>query len=83
MVLRNVKEVYAVDEIITCSAEGNQEPDISWLDEKNDTLSDSGTLLTQESMAGLQTFTCLATNVVRGQQSKMSHNFTAYVLGKH
>ena len=79
----NVKDVYAVGEIITCLAEGNPEPDINWLDEQNDTLSDSGTLLIQECMAGLQTFICVATNVVRGKAFTVSQNIIAFVLGKH
>ena len=83
MILHNVKDVYTLGDIITCSAEGNPEPDIRWLDEQNDTLSDSDTLVTEESMAGLQTFICLATNVVRGQTIMISQQITAYVLGKY
>ena len=79
MVLHNVKDVYTVGDIITCTAEGNQEPDISWLDEQNDTISDSNTLVIQEFMIGLQTFICLATNVVRGQTIMISQQITAYV----
>ena len=70
-------------DIITCTAEGNPEPDISWLDEQNDTLSDSDTLVIEESMAGLQTFICLATNVIRGKIKVVSQQITAFVKGKH
>ena len=83
MILHNVKDVYTLGDIIICSAEGNPEPHISWLNEQNDTLSDSNTLLIQESMAGLQTFICLATNMVRGQTIMISQQITAYVLGKY
>ena len=83
MILHNVKDVYTVGDIITCSAEGNPEPDISQLDEQNDTLSDSSTLVIEESMAGFQTFICLAINVVRGKMTVVSQQITAFVLGKH
>ena len=69
-------------DIITCSAEGNPKPDIRWLDEQNDTLSDSHRLVIQESMIGLQTFISLVTNMVRGQPYDVSQQITACIMGK-
>ena len=83
MILHNVKDVYTLGDIIICSAEGNPEPDIRWLDEQNDTISDSNILVIRESMTGLQTFICLATNVIRGKTTAVSQQITAYVIGKH
>ena len=79
MVLHNVEDVYTVEDKITCSAEGNPDPDMIWLDDQNKTLSDYSVLEINESMAGLQTFICVATNVVREQVWMVSQHITAYV----
>ena len=82
IVLHDVKDIYTVGDNITCSAEGNPEPDISWLDEQNNMLSDSDTLVIQDSMIGLQTFICLPTNMVRGKINVVSQQITACIMGK-
>ena len=67
MNLDNVKHVYNPGEVITCTAEGNPEPEIRWVDdESGDEVADSGILVINAFMEGTQTYSCLATNVVRG-----------------
>ena len=65
MNLDNVKHVYNPGEVITCSAEGNPEPEIRWVDDANVIVSESHILIIEASMEGTQTYNCLATNVRR------------------
>ena len=64
--LANVKHEYNPGEVITCDAEGNPDPDIRWVDDENVIVSESQFLIIEASMEGVQTYSCLATNVVRG-----------------
>ena len=66
MNLDNVKHLYNPGEVITCAAEGNPEPEIRRVDDANATVSSSAFLLLDASMEGAQTYSCLATNDVRG-----------------
>ena len=61
-----IQEEYNPGDTITCAAEGNPEPTLKWVDQNNDTIAASGTLLIDAVMEGRQTFSCLAQNEVRG-----------------
>ena len=66
MNLGNEKEEYIPGEEITCAAEGNPAPTFIWVDVNNVTVEDSRVLTIEASMEGTRTYSCLATNVVRG-----------------
>ena len=79
----NLKHVYDPDEVITCAAEGNPDPEIRWVDDANSTVSDSALLLTEPSMEGVQTYSCLATNDVRGETYSLMKTVTFNVTGEN
>ena len=79
MRLDNVKDVYNPGEVITCAAEGNPEPEIRWVDDANATVSDATLLLIEPFMEGIQTYSCLATNIVRGIIKGYSETITFIV----
>ena len=66
MNLDNVKHLYNPGEVIMCAADGNPDPEIRWVDDANATVSETATLLIEPFMEGVQTYSCLATNIVRG-----------------
>ena len=74
--LDNIKDEYNPGEVITCVAEGNPPPNITWLDEYNSTASNSEALLIDSSMEGTHTYICLAVNDVRGTIYTMKENIT-------
>ena len=75
--LDNVKDVYNPGEVITCAAEGNPDPEIRWVDKgSGDEVADSGVLVIDASMEGTQTYSCLATNIVRGTIKGSSQTIT-------
>ena len=76
MNLDNVKQVYNPGEVITCSAEGNPDPEIRWVVDTNSTVSDSAFLLIEPFMEGTGTYSCLATNIVRGIIKSCSETIT-------
>ena len=79
MRLDNVKDVYNPGEVIMCAAEGNPEPEIRWVDDANATVSDATLLLIEPFMEGIQTYSCLATNIVRGIIKGYSETITFIV----
>ena len=84
MNLDNVKHVYNPGEEITCTAEGNPEPEIRWVDdESGDEVADSGILVINAFMEGTQTYSCLATNVVRGVTYSLMTTITFTVISKY
>ena len=84
MNLDNVKHVYNPGEEITCTAEGNPEPEIRWVDdESGDEVADSGILVINAFMEGTQTYSCLATNVVRGVTYSLMTTITFTVICKY
>ena len=82
MNLGNVEEEYNPGEEITCAAEGNPDPDISWVDDNNDTVVESNVLTIEASMEGTRTYSCLATNVVRGETNSEMQTITFNVTSK-
>ena len=83
MNLDNVKHVYSPGEVITCAAEGNPEPEIRWVDDANATIFDSAFILVQPFMEGTQTYSCLATNDVRGVTYSLMETVTFKVTSKN
>ena len=83
MNLDNVKHVYNPGEVITCSTEGNPEPEIRWVDDVNATVVESHILTIEASMEGTQTYSCLATNVVRGVTYSLMTTITFTVISKN
>ena len=83
MNLDNVKDMYNPGEVIACAAEGKPDPEIRWVDDANATVSDSATLLIEPSMEGTQTYSCLATNDVRGDRHSLMKTVTFNVTGEN
>ena len=81
--LDKVKHVYNPGEVITCVAEGNPEPKIKWVDDANATVSESHILTIEPSMEGVQTYSCLATNVVRGVTNTVMETVTFIVTSRN
>ena len=81
--LSPIQEEYYPGDTIICSATGNPEPYIRWVDIFNNTVSDSPTLLIVPSMAGTQTFTCLATNVIDNETYMATATITFDVVGTY
>ena len=79
-----MKHVYSPGEVITCAAEGNPEPELRWVDEESgDEVADSGVLVIDNSMEGTGTYSCLATNVVRGVTYSLTTTITFTVISKN
>ena len=77
MTLDNVEDVYNPGEEIRCAAEGNPDPEIRWVDsESGDEIANSGVLVIEPSMEGTQSYSCHATNVVRGIIKGFSETIT-------
>ena len=83
MNLDNVKHVYNPGEVITCSADGNPDPEIRWVDDVNSTVSDTAFLLIVPFMEGVQNYSCLATNDVRGDTHSLMKTVTFNVTGQN
>ena len=81
--LDNVKDVYNPGEVITCAAAGNPDPEIRWMDDANVTVSDSDFLLIEPSIEGTQTYSCLATNDVRGETYSLMKTITFNVTSEN
>ena len=81
--LDNVKHVYNPGEVITCTAKGNPDPEIRWVDDANDTVSNSAFLLIEPFVEGTQTYSCLATNVVRAVTYSLMETVTFKVTGEN
>ena len=73
--LDNVKDEYTPGEMITCAAEANPDPEIRWVD-ANSIVSNSAFLLIEPFMEGVQTYSCLATNIVHGIIKSCSETIT-------
>ena len=83
MTLDNVKDEYTPGEVITCDAEGNPDPEIRWVDEESgEEVIDSGLLVIDALMEGTQTYSCHATNIVRGTIKGFSETITFNVTTK-
>ena len=82
MNLGDVMEEYNPGEEIICAAEGNPEPHIRWVDDMNNTVVDSATLTIHASMVGTRTYSCLATNTVRGANYSLTETITFNVTSK-
>ena len=82
MNLGNVKDEYNPGEEITCAAEGNPGPTIIWVDDNNDTVVESHILTIEASMEGTRTYSCLATNIVRGTTYQLMETITFNVTSK-
>ena len=65
--LDNLKEEYHIGENVTCTAEGNPEPSIYWMDENSGDTIDSSTLNITSAMKGLQKYSCVAWNEIKGE----------------
>ena len=76
MNLDNVQHEYNPGEVIMCSAEGNPEPEIRWVDDVNFIVSKTHILTIEASMETTQTYRCLATNNVRGTLYSMLETIT-------
>ncbi len=77
-------EVYYPGDEVFCAVEGNPPPAITWVDPENnnDTVSTSGTLTIDQDMIGLQTYSCLAKNTVRGVDKFAMATFTFNITGR-
>ena len=83
MSLSPIQEEYYPSDTIICSAAGNPEPYIRWVDIFNNTVSDSPTLLIVPSMEATQTFTSLATNVIDEETYTAKATITFDVVGTY
>ncbi len=52
---------------MTCSAQGNPEPSIYWMDENSGDTVDGPTLLITSDMKGLQEYSCVAWNEIKDE----------------
>ena len=81
--LTNVRQEYNPEDEVACSAEGNPEPDMRWVDQENNTVSDSGILVIEATMEGTQTYSCAAMNVVGGEIIEAMVTITFDVTSKY
>ena len=82
MSLDPIQEEYNPGNTITCAAKGNPTPSLRWVDQANNTIVDSGTLLIEPAMEGRQTYSCLAQNEVRGSTISAMATITFNVTSK-
>ena len=80
----NEKDEYSPGENITCYAEANPAPSIFWLNENTGEVVNGTVLYITADMKGLQTYTCVAENIIRDElhQSRKIHDFLVHISSK-